>query len=78
MELKATSKFFRLSAWLRQNFLQMEYYFSLNGVLPLMMSLTDDITLKFPLRCIIRKQLYNNQNPIFEPSNLYSKMMSLS
>jgi len=30
MALKATSKF-RLSTWLKQNFLQMEHYFSSNG-----------------------------------------------
>jgi len=45
MAFKATSKF-RLSAWLRQNFLQMKHYFSPNGVFPMMTSLNDDITLK--------------------------------
>jgi len=46
MALKATSKF-RLSAWLKQNFLQMEHYFSSNRIFPIMTSLNDDITLKF-------------------------------
>jgi len=48
MALKATSKF-RLFAWLRQNFLRIEYYFSSNGVFALMTSLNDDITLKFSI-----------------------------
>jgi len=30
----------------------------------MMTSLNDDITLKIPLHCIIRKHFYNNQNPI--------------
>jgi len=52
MILKSTSKF-RFSAWLRQNFLQLEHYFSSNGVFPMITSLNDDITLKFPLHCIV-------------------------
>jgi len=63
--LKATSKF-RLSTWLRQNFLQMEHYFSSNGVFLMITSLNDDITLKFSLHSIICKHFYNNENPIFE------------
>jgi len=45
MAWKATSKF-RLSTSLRQSFLQMEYYFSSNGVFQMMTTLNDDITLK--------------------------------
>jgi len=48
MALKTTSKF-RLSAWLRQNFLQIEHYFSSDGVFPIVTSLNDDITLKISI-----------------------------
>jgi len=48
MALKATSKF-KLSAWLRENFLQMEHYLSSNGVLSIMTLLNDDITLKISI-----------------------------
>jgi len=37
MALKATS-IFRLSVWLRENFLQMEHYFSSNEVFPMITS----------------------------------------
>jgi len=65
MALKSTSKF-RLSAWLRENFLQIQHYFSSNRVFPMMTSLNDDITLKIFITLIIRKHFYHNQNPIFE------------
>jgi len=45
MALKATSKV-RLSAWLRQNFLQLRHYFSPNRIFSIITSLNDDITLK--------------------------------
>jgi len=48
MALKATSKF-RLSTCLRQNFLQMEHYFSSNGVFKMMTSLNDDIDFKISI-----------------------------
>jgi len=66
--LKATTKF-RLSAWLKQNFLQLELYFSSNRVFPMMTSLNDYITLKFFINVlsinifIIIKILFLNSQP---------------
>jgi len=71
MALKATSKF-RLSTWLRQNVLQMEHYFSLNGIFSMMTSLNDDITLKFPLHCILRKHFLIMKTHFWKV-NLYIK-----
>jgi len=69
MTLKATSKF-RLSAWLRRNFLQMEHYFSSDEVFPLMKSLNDDITVS--LHCIIRKHFYYIIKFLFLKSQTYT------